>query len=136
MNGRVNIAQHQSQFHATSGVPAHFSLRSWGTSVAKWAIVSALRPVSLTTLLAMFSRSAPGVDSGSGSQGPPLAVVTDVNPHPDIVEVHLTATESKLDLGVDGIRPHKTYAGSVPGPLLRAKRGDRVIRPLRESSRR
>lgn len=56
-----------------------------------------------------------------------LPLVEDLNPDPNVLEVNLDAR-----LGMVQIKPGVqtetwTYNGSVPGPLLRAKRGDRVI---------
>jgi len=51
----------------------------------------------------------------------------DVNPHPDIVEVHLTAHESVVDFGTGNQTAVWTYNGGIPGPTIRAKVGDRLI---------
>src|SRR5260221_12752590 len=66
------------------------------------------------------------VTNGSGTDAP-LATVEDRNPDPNVVEVDLEARLAPVDLGT-GLRPTLlTYNGSLPGPLIRAKVGDRVI---------
>jgi FtsP/CotA-like multicopper oxidase with cupredoxin domain len=56
-----------------------------------------------------------------------LAVPVDINPDPNILEVELEARIASVDLG-SGVRTEAwTYNGVLPGPLLRAKLGDRVI---------
>ena len=56
-----------------------------------------------------------------------LAEAADVNPDPKIVEVMLEARVSPLEI-VPGTRTDVwTYNGGLPGPLIRARRGDRVI---------
>src|SRR5688500_19027265 len=61
--------------------------------------------------------------------------LTDVNPQPDIVEVHLVASTGQTQFLPGKVAPIWGYrdgavAGSVaqvPGPTLQARRGDRVI---------
>src|SRR5688572_28974451 len=56
-----------------------------------------------------------------------LAEAADINPDPKIVEVVLEARVSPLEI-VRGTRTDVwTYNGGLPGPLIRAHRGDRVI---------
>ena len=56
-----------------------------------------------------------------------LAEAPDVNPDPKIVEVVLEARVSPLEI-VRGTRTDVwTYNGGLPGPLIRARRGDRLI---------
>jgi FtsP/CotA-like multicopper oxidase with cupredoxin domain len=56
-----------------------------------------------------------------------LAEATDVNPDPAVVETTLTAREADVDVG-SGQRVHAwTYDGRLPGPLIRARVGDRVV---------
>jgi FtsP/CotA-like multicopper oxidase with cupredoxin domain len=88
--------------------------------------------VSIVTLLAI------GPACGDNSLPEPdlaPAVLTDVNPDPNIVEVELVAAPATVEYLPgkpadvwafrDGARPGST--GSVPGPLLEAKLGDTVI---------
>ena len=70
-------------------------------------------------------------DNRSGDDGE-LSVLADINPDPAIVEVNLVAEEATAELlpgkraDVWAFRDAKGRA-SIPGPLLEAKLGDRVI---------
>src|SRR5688572_24714260 len=56
-----------------------------------------------------------------------LADAIDTNPDPNIVEITLDARVEPLEI-VPGIRTNAwTYNGGLPGPLIRARRGDRLI---------
>lgn len=56
-----------------------------------------------------------------------LVTLDDENPEPGIVEVSLDAREADIDVE-PGVRVRAwTYNGSMPGPLIRAKVGDRLI---------
>src|SRR5262245_45108597 len=52
---------------------------------------------------------------------------TDLDPSPDTVEVALTASVTPMEILPGLTTPMWTYGGSLPGPLIRAKVGDRVI---------
>jgi FtsP/CotA-like multicopper oxidase with cupredoxin domain len=74
-------------------------------------------------------------ESEMSSAEPTVLPATDTNPAADIVEVRLAAGPAKAEL-LAGSRADVwaysdlaagTVAGSVPGPLIEAKRGDRVI---------
>jgi FtsP/CotA-like multicopper oxidase with cupredoxin domain len=71
--------------------------------------------------------SAPEVD--------PLALVPvhDENPDPNVVEVSLEAREGMKTYGTSAPTPVWTYDGSVPGPFIDAKVGDRVIIKFKSS---
>lgn len=51
----------------------------------------------------------------------------DMNPAPNVVEVALTATVTPMEIQPGLTTPMWTYNGSLPGPLIKAKVGDRVI---------
>ena len=51
----------------------------------------------------------------------------DSNPDPTITEVELQARIEPIELIAGTTTPALTYNGTVPGPLIRAKQGDRVI---------
>jgi FtsP/CotA-like multicopper oxidase with cupredoxin domain len=51
----------------------------------------------------------------------------DTNPDPNVVEVSLDAQPANLSFVPGGPTPVWTYNGAIPGPLIRAKVGDRVI---------
>jgi FtsP/CotA-like multicopper oxidase with cupredoxin domain len=56
-----------------------------------------------------------------------LVEAADVNPDPKIVEVTLEARISSLEI-TPGVRTDAwTYNGGLPGPLIRARKGDRLI---------
>jgi FtsP/CotA-like multicopper oxidase with cupredoxin domain len=62
-----------------------------------------------------------------------LAEAVDRNPDPSIVEIDLEARLAQVELA-PGLRPTvRTYNGSLPGPLIRAKIGDRVIAHFKNS---
>lgn len=58
-------------------------------------------------------------------EGPPALV--DSNPDPAVVEVSLTAAAAEARFTGALVTPVIAYNGSVPGPLLHARVGDRVI---------
>jgi FtsP/CotA-like multicopper oxidase with cupredoxin domain len=55
-----------------------------------------------------------------------LTEAADVNPDPKIVEVNLEARVADVQVGAQKVQAW-TYNGSIPGPLIRAKAGDRLI---------
>ena len=70
--------------------------------------------------------SAQSLAPAAWDAGVPLATVVDRNPDPHIVEVDLDARLADVDIA--GTKVHVwTYNGSVPGPLIRASVGDRLI---------
>jgi FtsP/CotA-like multicopper oxidase with cupredoxin domain len=80
-----------------------------------------LRPtLSIVLLLAACESPPPQLIGVTG-------VLEDENGDPDIVEVTLTAAPAMIDLG-DGVeRELLAYNGLIPGPVLEAKAGDRLI---------
>lgn len=90
------------------------------------------------------SSSPSGVESSTtsdaGAQRPPpltqplgwdedirLPEAEDLDPDPNVLEVNIQAREEEIEL-LPGVKTRMwTYNGLVPGPLLRAKRGDRLI---------
>jgi FtsP/CotA-like multicopper oxidase with cupredoxin domain len=74
------------------------------------------------------SRSALEVEQPEGwNDELALADAEDINPDPDIVEIELEARVTDIELIPGTTTPVWTYNGSLPGPLIRAKVGDRVI---------
>jgi len=57
----------------------------------------------------------------------PEAVLEDMNPDPDVVEVHLRAELTDLDLGDGTVRPMLSYNGVYPGPVLQAEVGQEIV---------
>ena len=56
-----------------------------------------------------------------------LTIPVDLNPDPNILEINLEAKITNMEIMPGKITPVWTYGGSLPGPLIRAKVGDRVI---------
>ncbi|MGC4083230.1 MAG: multicopper oxidase family protein [Vicinamibacterales bacterium] len=56
-----------------------------------------------------------------------LVEATDHNPDPHIVEVDIDARVARVQLSADTSVEAWTYNGSIPGPLIRTKVGDRLI---------
>jgi FtsP/CotA-like multicopper oxidase with cupredoxin domain len=56
-----------------------------------------------------------------------LPSATDVNPDPGVVELNLEAHAAALSLVPGGLTPMLTYDGQIPGPMIRARVGDRVV---------
>lgn len=94
-------------------------------------LISAAAVVPL--LISCSESAAPPSQEPSGRQpagwSDAIALVEaeDSNPNPDIVEVQLTAKIAPVEISAGRVVDLWTYNGSVPGPLIRAKKGDRVI---------
>ena len=56
-----------------------------------------------------------------------LAAAKDRNPDPAVVEIDLTARVADVDVGAGQRVRAWTYDGGIPGPLIRARVGDRLI---------
>ena len=56
-----------------------------------------------------------------------LPPADDLNPDPGIVELNLEARPGMFSLVPGGLTPMLTYNGLVPGPMIRARVGDRVV---------
>ena len=56
-----------------------------------------------------------------------LAEPEDINPDPRIIEIELEARITDIEIGPGKKTPVWTYNGSLPGPLIRAKVGDKII---------
>ena len=87
------------------------------------------------TALALFSLTVSGCgDDVQGPAQPPgwddgirVAEAYDFNPDPKIVEVNLHAALANLSFAPGQTTTVWTYNGQIPGPLIRARVGDRVI---------
>ena len=79
--------------------------------------------------------ASPAATTSSPPDVDPIALVpvTDENPDPNVVEVSLEARESTKVYGASPPTPVWTYEGSVPGPFIDAKVGDRVIVKFKNS---
>ena len=56
-----------------------------------------------------------------------MQVPTDLNPDPNVLEIELEARVANVELLPGTSTPAWTYNGTVPGPMIRAEVGDRVI---------
>src|SRR3954463_11171737 len=56
-----------------------------------------------------------------------LAEAPDMNPDPNVVEVNLTARLADVEVAPGKNVQAWTYNGTIPGPLIRAHVGDRII---------
>lgn len=56
-----------------------------------------------------------------------MAQPVDINPDPNILEFELEAKISDIEIEEGFATPVWTYGGSLPGPLIKAKVGDKVI---------
>lgn len=56
-----------------------------------------------------------------------LNIPVDLNPDPNILEIELESFLADIELLPGVTTPAWTYGGTIPGPLIRAKVGDRVI---------
>lgn len=56
-----------------------------------------------------------------------LTVPRDLNPDPNILEIELVARVTDMEILLGTTTPVWTYNGVLPGPLLKAKVGDRII---------
>jgi len=56
-----------------------------------------------------------------------LQIPVDLNPDPNILEIELDARVANLEIVPGYQTPVWTYGGSLPGPLIRAQVGDRLI---------
>ncbi len=69
-------------------------------------------------------------DAGAGTRNDGfvrLTELSDSNPDPDTVEVTLTATAQSVEVIPGRAHEQLTYNGVIPGPLIRAKKGDTLI---------
>lgn len=83
--------------------------------------------------LGLFGCSSPAVEAPPDQQPPGwddelrLSEPADRNADPHVLEIELEAKVSDLELEPGTVTPAWTYNGTLPGPLLRAKVGDRLI---------
>jgi FtsP/CotA-like multicopper oxidase with cupredoxin domain len=94
---------------------------------------AALRPWLLAAAflvpLSCSSRSQESANLGESALRNAASIVEfeDINPDPNVVEVNLTAAPASLELTPGHQTDVLAFNGSIPGPLLRARVGDRVI---------
>lgn len=56
-----------------------------------------------------------------------MNVPEDLDPAPDVVEIELEASITDMEIVPGKTTPVWTYNGTLPGPLIRAKVGDRIV---------
>ena len=56
-----------------------------------------------------------------------MPIPRDLNPDPDVLEIEIEARIEEIEILPGTKTPAWTYNGTVPGPMIRAKLGDRVI---------
>lgn len=83
--------------------------------------IAALAVAALAAVAAP-SAAPPGWDAALK-----LAEARDLNPDPAIVEVEMTARVADVEVAPGQVVHAWTYGGSIPGPLIRARPGNRVI---------
>jgi FtsP/CotA-like multicopper oxidase with cupredoxin domain len=97
--------------------------------------------VGLCWLLASLAGTACSASPRHERAGQPLGwdaeirlpVAIDLNPDPRVLEINLEAREGDLELIPGKLTRAWTYDGGIPGPLIRANVGDRLIVHFRNS---
>lgn len=100
-------------------------MERWFDALEFWAPLGSLG-------LGLMGCSAPGEDAPATqpedwAADVALAVVEELDPDPNVLEVEIEARLATLEIRPGVQTEVWTYNGSVPGPLLRAQRGDRLI---------
>lgn len=103
-----------------------------GPASPRWAPAASGSPTALALLLGAGALVG---CSGEPAGGPPpgwsdqvgLSELVDLDPSPSVLEVELPLRVESFSFRADAQVPLFTYGGTIPGPLLRAKAGDRVI---------
>jgi FtsP/CotA-like multicopper oxidase with cupredoxin domain len=86
-----------------------------------------IRVLFVVILAAATVAEAQSLQPAGWDAGLKLVEAIDVNPDPKIVEITLEARVASLSIA-PGVRTEAwTYNGGLPGPLIRARRGDRLI---------
>jgi FtsP/CotA-like multicopper oxidase with cupredoxin domain len=112
--------------------------RAWPSQVRK-ECVSSWRVGARFSVLLPFVLAACGEADPPPDLRQPLGWDADVrhpeaedhDPAPDVVEVHLVAKVVSLEIVPGFVTKVWTYDGMLPGPTIRAKRGDRVVIKVR-----
>ncbi|MFO0613859.1 MAG: multicopper oxidase family protein [Polyangiaceae bacterium] len=90
-----------------------------------WMIPLSVVTLALTTCAA--DAPPPYEEPQGWSDDVALARVVDLNPDPHVLEIHLVAKEADLEMKKGKTTHVYTFDGSIPGPLIEATAGDRVI---------
>ena len=95
---------------------------------------TAVKLVVAVSLAVGCKTSEPGPTAPAAENDPiALVPVRDEDPDPNVVEVSLEAREATKTYGGAPATPVWTYEGSVPGPFIDAKVGDRVVIKFKNS---
>jgi bilirubin oxidase len=78
-------------------------------------------------LVALLAALAVSPDPVAAAELGPPPVLPNLSSAPNTVEVNITAEPATVGLGASEAVPVYAYNGSVPGPTLEAREGDRVI---------
>jgi FtsP/CotA-like multicopper oxidase with cupredoxin domain len=103
----------------------------------------ALRRASRASPILLAALAAIGCDGNGGDSAPLTALdvgqpegwadelamplAQDLNPDPNVLEIELTARVADVEILPGTTTPAWTYNGTVPGPMVRANVGDRVV---------
>ncbi len=77
--------------------------------------------------IALSARTTASLEPAGWDSGLTLVEARDKNPDPKIVEVDLTARVADVAVAPGKVVHAWTYDGGLPGPLIRARVGDRII---------
>src|SRR5687768_5981089 len=94
-----------------------------------------MRTSAVVIAVSILSFSSFGHAQGLPPADPPpdwdqamsMAEVEDLNPDPGIVEINLTAKVAEVEIAPGRRVQAWTYNGSLPGPLIRVRVGNRLI---------
>src|SRR5262252_7717935 len=103
-------------------------MRTRGEILMRVAIFRLSLPFSLLFATSLFACAAPkpSIQPADWDSNLRLNEAADINPDPHIVEINLDARVAKVELGGKQVEVF-TYGGTIPGPLIRANVGDRLI---------
>lgn len=90
------------------------------------AILTVIVVGGWSVLVAGIDSAAENANAATASRGM-LTTVVDNNPDPKIIEIDLDARVSKVEFAPGETIDAWTYNGSLPGPLIRGKVGDRLL---------
>ena len=99
-------------------------------SPVKRMLILAAAAVAATWLAATtaaWAQAAPSYAPAGWDAGAKLSEALDTNPDPNVVEVDITAKLAEVEVAPGRTVRAWTYNGGIPGPLIRAKVGNRLI---------
>jgi FtsP/CotA-like multicopper oxidase with cupredoxin domain len=90
-------------------------------------VAASVAIVALATATAAAPTAAPPYAPAGWDRELALAEPIDTNPDPAIVEINLTAKIAEVEVAAGSKVRAWTYDGHIPGPLIRARVGNRII---------